>query len=222
MATKKRRPKTKDRGPKTKDRGPKTTVRKPAARKPKAKPKAKAKAKPKPKAKAPQSPGKWAEALAPRRPGEARYWLVKSEPSAFSFDDLLRAPNRTTYWDGVRNFAARNFLRDGMKVGDRVFFYHSMANPQAIVGICEVVREGYPDPTALDATHPHYDADSNPDAPTWFMVDVRAIGQFTRPVTLPEIKARKELADMALLRIGRLSVTPVRPAEWDTIVEMAR
>jgi len=112
--------------------------------------------------------------------------------------------------------------RDGMKVGDRVFFYHSMADPQAIAGICEVVREGYPDFTATDGTHPHFDPGSNPDAPTWFMVDVRAVAQFTRPVTLPEIKARKELANMALLRIGRLSVTPVRPAEWETIVEMAR
>ncbi len=225
MAAKKKksRPKTEGRRPK-KRAAPKPKPKANAKAKPKAKPRAKAKAKPKarPKAKAPHSAGKWAEALAPRRPGEARYWLVKSEPGVFSFDDLLRAPNRTTHWDGVRNFAARNFLRDGMKVGDRVLFYHSMANPQAIVGICEVVREGYPDYTALDATHPHYDADSNPDAPTWFMVDVRAIGQFTRPVTLPEIKVRKELADMALLRIGRLSVTPVRPAEWDTIVEMAR
>lgn len=237
MAAKKKRPKTGDRRPKTKKKvaGRKPKVRKPKARKPGArKPRARGAARPKagkrpsnrttaaaPKS-APHSAGKWAEALAPRRPGEARYWLVKSEPSVFSFDDLLRAPNRTTYWDGVRNFAARNFLRDGMKVGDRVFFYHSMANPQAIVGICEVVREGYPDHTALDATHAHYDADSNPDSPTWFMVDVRAIGQFTRPVTLPEIKVRKELADMALLRIGRLSVTPVRSAEWDTIVEMAR
>jgi predicted RNA-binding protein with PUA-like domain len=171
---------------------------------------------------APYAEGKWAEAFAPRAPGEKRYWLVKSEPGVFSFDDLLRAPNRTTYWDGVRNFAARNFLRDGMKLGDRVFFYHSMADPQVIAGICEVVCEGYPDFTALDRKHGHFDAESNPDAPTWFMVDVRAVAQFTKPVTLREIKARKELADMALIRIGRLSVTPVRPEEWETIVEMAR
>ena len=170
---------------------------------------------------APYSEGKWAEALAPRAPGERRYWLVKSEPAVFSFDDLLRAPNRTTTWDGVRNFAARNFLRDGMKLGDRVFFYHSMVDPQAIAGICEVVREGYPDFTATDKKHPHFDAASNPDAPPWFMVDVRAVAQSTRPVTLPEIKARKELQDMALLRIGRLSVTPVREREWSTIIAMA-
>ena len=210
MASRKKpRPKTEDRRPKTRAKRP--ASKRPASRAPTAVPKS-----------APYSEGKWAEALAPRAPGERRYWLVKSEPSVFSFDDLLRAPNCTTPWDGVRNFAARNFLRDGMKVGDRVFFYHSMADPLAIAGICEVVREGYADFTATDRTHPHFDPASNPDAPTWFMVDVRAVAQFTRPVTLPEIKARKELQDMALLRIGRLSVTPVRPAEWEKIVEMAR
>ena len=170
---------------------------------------------------APYSKGKWAEAFAPRASGEKRYWLVKSEPGVFSFEDLLRSLNCTTHWDGVRNFAARNFLRDGMKLGDRIFFYHSMADPQAIVGICEVAREGYPDHTAFDRKHPGFDAESGADAPQWYMVDVRAVAQFTRPVTLPEIKARRELADMALLRIGRLSVTPVRAKEWETIVAMA-
>jgi len=111
---------------------------------------AKKKTAPKAEKTAPKAEGKWTAALAPRQAGEKRYWLVKSEPETFSFDDLLAAPAKTTHWDGVRNFAARNFLRDGMKRGDRVFFYHSSANPQAIVGICEVVREGYPDPTALD------------------------------------------------------------------------
>ena len=108
-----------------------------------------------------------------------------------------------------------------MKLGDRVFFYHSMADPQHIAGICEVVREGYPDFTALDPKHAHFDPESNPDAPQWFMVDLRAVAQFTRPVPLPEIKARKELANMVLLRIGRLSVTPVREGEWNTIIAMA-
>src|ERR1700722_9088654 len=169
----------------------------------------------------PHAEGKWAEWFT-RRPGERRYWLVKSEPEVFSFDDLVLAPKRTTHWDGVRNFAARNFLRDGMKLGDQVFFYHSMANPQAIVGICEVVREGYPDPSAFDKKSYGYDADSKPDDPQWYMVDLRAGDQLPRPVTLPEIKARKELADMALVRIGRLSVTPVRAKEWETIVAMAR
>jgi predicted RNA-binding protein with PUA-like domain len=169
---------------------------------------------------APHAEGKWAEWF-DRKPGERRYWLVKSEPEAFSFDDLVLAPKRTTHWDGVRNFAARNFLRDGMKLGDRVFFYHSMANPQAIVGVCEVVREGYPDATAFDKKSYGYDPDSKPDDPQWYVVDLKAVEQLPRPVTLVEIKARKELADMALVRIGRLSVTPVRAKEWETIVKMA-
>ncbi|MGH7655339.1 MAG: EVE domain-containing protein [Gemmatimonadaceae bacterium] len=170
---------------------------------------------------APHAEGKWAEWFT-RKAGEKRYWLVKSEPEVFSFDDLVLAPKRTTMWDGVRNFAARNFLRDGMKLGDQVFYYHSMANPQAIVGICEVVKEGYPDPTAFDKKSYGYDADSKQDDPQWFAVDLRAVDQLPRPVTLPEIKARKELADMALVRIGRLSVTPVRDTEWKVILGMAK
>ena len=163
----------------------------------------------------------WAAAFSPRTPGERRYWLVKSEPDVFSFDNLLAAPGRTTFWDGVRNFAARNFLRDGMKLGDQVFFYHSMANPQAIVGVCEVVREGYPDSSALDPKHEYFDPDSDPAAPTWYMVDLRALEPLSRPVTLQEIKSRQELAQMALVRIGRLSVTPVTSNEWNVIRAMA-
>ena len=166
--------------------------------------------------------GKWAAALAPRKPNEKRHWLVKSEPEVFSFDDLLAAPKQTTHWDGVRNFAARNFMRDGMKRGDQVFFYHSMANPQAIVGICEVVREGYPDFTATDRKHPNFDAKSDANEPTWYMVDLKAVAPLPRAVTLPEIKANRALADMALVRVGRLSVSPVTPGEWDTILAMAR
>ena len=167
------------------------------------------------------SAGIWSAALAPRKLGERRYWLVKSEPGAFSFDDLLGAPRKTTAWDGVRNFTARNFLRDGMKRGDRVFFYHSNANPPAIVGICEVVRDGYPDDTAFDARHGHYDPGSKRDAPTWFMVDLRAVEPLARPVSLEEIKSKPPLADMALLRMGRLSVSPVTEQEWATICAMA-
>ena len=164
--------------------------------------------------------GKCAAAFAPRRPGERRYWLVKSEPETFSFDDLLKAPKKTTTWDGVRNAVARNFLRDGLKIGDQVFFYHSSTNPQAIVGIAEVVRESYPDATALDPGHDHYDPKSDPRSPTWYMVDLRAVERLPRPVTLAEIKQRPELKDMALLRIGRLSVTPVTKGEWETIRAM--
>jgi len=149
-----------------------------------------------------------------------RYWLVKSEPETFSFDDLLASPKRTTHWDGVRNYAARNHLRE-MKKGDQVFFYHSMANPQAIVGVCEVVREGYPDSSALDPKHEYYDPDSDRNSPTWYMVDLRAVERLPRPVTLAEIKGRRELADMALVRIGRLSVTPVTADEWRVIRSMA-
>lgn len=164
--------------------------------------------------------GPWAAVFAPRSPGERRYWLVKSEPSVFSFDDLLAAPGRTTCWDGVRNFAARNFMRDGMKRGDGVLFYHSMTDAQAIEGACEVVRESYPDHTATTKGHPHFDDTSDATNPTWYMVDLRAVEQFARPVTLKAIKARPELSAMALLRIGRLSVTPVTAAEWGVICGM--
>ena len=163
----------------------------------------------------------WEWVFEPRKRGEKRYWLVKSEPATFSFDDLLARPDRTTHWDGVRNYTARTFMRDGMKLGDQVFFYHSNAEPSAIVGLCEVVREGYPDHTALDANDPHFDPDSDPTDPKWFMVDLRAVRALPRPLPLPELRTRKELAGMALLRIGRLSVSPIRPAEWDVIMKMA-
>ncbi len=163
--------------------------------------------------------------VAPKKPaprGEGpSYWLVKSEPGTFSFDDLLARPDRTTFWDGVRNFAARGHLR-AMKKGDRVFFYHSNANPSAIVGIAEVAREAYPDHSAFDTADPHYDPKSKPDAPTWFMVDLRGIERLPRPVSLDEIKKTEALASMALVRLGRLSVQPVTPKEWETVMKMAR
>jgi len=175
--------------------------------------------KPKP---APQREGgAWEWVFLPRKRDEKRYWLVKSEPGTFSFDDLMARPGRTTHWDGVRNYTARTFMRDGMKLGDPVFFYHSNADPAAIVGLCEVAREGYPDSTALDRNDPHFDPDSDPEDPKWFMVDLRGVRALPRPLPLPELRARKELAGMALLRIGRLSVSPVRPAEWDVIMSMA-
>jgi len=176
---------------------------------------------PRPKAGPMREGSSWEWVFAPRTPGEKRHWLVKSEPGTFSFDDLLARPDRTTFWDGVRNYTARTFMRDGMKLGDEVFFYHSNAEPSAIIGICEVVREGYPDHTALDRKDPHFDPGSDPSDPTWFMVDLRAVRPLPRPIPLPELRARKELAGMALLRIGRLSVSPVRKAEWDAIMRMA-
>jgi predicted RNA-binding protein with PUA-like domain len=162
----------------------------------------------------PYEQGKWAAVFAPRAPGERRYWLVKSEPDVFSFDDLRAAPNQTTCWDSVRNTGARNFLRDGMKSGDLAFYYHSNAEPSAIVGICEVVREGYPDHTAFDPAHAYYDDASDPATPTWYMVDVKAVQALPNPVPLPVIKNDPALQEMALVRVGRLSVVPVTPAEW--------
>lgn len=151
------------------------------------------------------------------------YWLVKSEPEVFSWDDLERSPGRTTHWDGVRNYLARNFMRDGMRVGDLVLFYHSNAEPPAAVGVCEVVREAYPDHTAFDAADPHFDAGSDPASPTWLMVDLRAVERFRTPVTLPMLRGEPALDGMELLRRGsRLSVQPVTPAHWDIVVRLGR
>lgn len=168
----------------------------------------------------PYEQGKWAHVFARAR-GERRYWLVKSEPDVFSFDDLLAAPRRTTCWDSVRNTGARNFLRDGMKKGDLVFYYHSNATPSAIVGICEVVREGYPDDTAFDASHDYFDPNSDPDTPTWYMVDVRAVKKLKAPVTLQDVKDEPALTEMALIRVGRLSVVPVTHEEWETVIAIS-
>jgi predicted RNA-binding protein with PUA-like domain len=169
----------------------------------------------------PYEKGAWAAAFSTRAPGEKRYWLIKSEPDVFSFDDLMAAPKQTTCWDSVRNSSARNFLRDGMKKGDLAFYYHSNAEPSAIVGICEVVREGYPDPTALDPAHDYYDAASHAETPTWFMVDVKAVRKLASPVALPAIKSSAALRDMALVKVGRLSVVPVQPDEWETVIAMS-
>lgn len=150
------------------------------------------------------------------------HWLVKSEPDVFSFADLLKAPKRTTCWDGVRNYQARNTLRGQMKQGDRVFYYHSNAEPSGIAGICEVVREGYPDHTAFDPTDPHFDPKSRRDEPTWYMVDVRAVAAFPRLVTLAELKGVKGLEKMALVQKGsRLSVQPVTRKEWEIVCRIA-
>jgi predicted RNA-binding protein with PUA-like domain len=205
----------------------KTSARKTVAKKaPAKKAPAKASGAAKPAKKAPQSmpyeQGKWAHVFAPRAPGEKRYWLIKSEPDVFSFQDLQAAPKQTTCWDSVRNTGARNFLRDGMKKGDLAFYYHSNAEPSAIVGICEVVKEGYPDHTALDPAHAYYDEASVAETPTWFMVDVKAVEALPRPVTLPEIKNSAALSEMALIKVGRLSVVPVTAQEWEIVLRMSR
>jgi len=148
-----------------------------------------------------------------------RYWLVKSEPETFSFDDLLASPNRTTHWDGVRNYAARNHLRE-MKKGDQVLFYHSSSKPAAIVGTAEVVREAYPDHTAFDPKDPHFDPKSKADAPAWFMVDIKGLKPLSIPVTLEQVKKTKSLQKMALVRLGRLSVQPVTEDEWETVMKL--
>lgn len=152
------------------------------------------------------------------------YWLFKSEPSSFSIDDLARAPGRKTAWDGVRNYQARNMLRVEMKNGDRAFFYHSSCEVPGITGIVEVVRAGYPDVTAFDPKDHHFDPDSDPDAPRWFMVDVKLVRKLERNITLDELKrhASGKLKDLQLLKRGtRLSVMPVSAPSWKFILSLA-
>lgn len=149
-----------------------------------------------------------------------KYWLVKSEPDVYSIDDLKK--DKKTYWDGVRNYQARNFMRDEMKKGDQVLFYHSNADPNAVVGVCEVAKEGYPDFTAFDPDDKHYDPKSKKDEPTWIMVDLKFVKKFKAPVTLTEIKENKKLQNMKLVQRGnRLSVMPVTKNEFNEIVKMA-
>jgi len=151
-----------------------------------------------------------------------QHWLLKSEPDVFGIDDLAAAPRKTTCWDGVRNYQARNFLRE-MKRGDQAFFYHSNCAEPAIVGIVSVVKEAYPDHTAFDPRDPHYDPGSTPDKPRWYMVDVKLERKLARPITLAEMRthADRELAGFTLLRRGnRLSVLPVSDAHWRFILAM--
>ena len=148
------------------------------------------------------------------------YWLMKSEPDEVSIDDALAAPDATVAWTGVRNYQARNFMRDGMKVGDGVLFYHSSCPEPGIAGIARVASGIRPDPTQFDAKSPYYDAASKKDDPRWLLVDVQALRK-TRLLALPELRARPELADLVVLRKGnRLSITPVEPAHWKIIEKM--
>ncbi len=152
------------------------------------------------------------------------YWLLKSEPDSFGIDHLAHAPRKTAAWDGVRNYQARNMLRDDMKKGDQAFFYHSSCEVPGIVGIVSVVKEGYPDTTAFKRGHHHYDADSDPKNPRWFMVNVRLERSFRRVVTLDELRAYAggPLKNMLHLKKGsRLSVMPVAKSEWQFILGLA-
>ena len=147
---------------------------------------------------------------------------MKSEPTTYSFTDLMGEDNRTAEWDGVRNYQGRNTMRDDMKVGDGVLFYHSNANPNSVVGFATVVREGYPDDTAWDATSEHPDPKSTPDNPVWYMVDIRAESKFSVPVSLMQIKSTAGLENMALVKNSRLSVQPVTPEEWDIVIKLGK
>jgi predicted RNA-binding protein with PUA-like domain len=152
---------------------------------------------------------------------QRKYWLFKSEPTTYSYADLQQEPDQTAEWDGVRNYQARNFMRDEMQPGDGVLFYHSSANPTAVVGTATIVREGYPDATAWDPNSEHPDPKSTPENPVWKMVDIKADREFPRPVTLQEIKANPKLKYMLLARRGmRLSIQPVTPEEWEEVLRM--
>lgn len=149
------------------------------------------------------------------------YWLMKSEPAEFGIDDLAAAPEQTAHWDGVRNYQARNMMRDQMQIGDRVLFYHSNADPPGVAGIAEIVRTGYPDHTAFDPHDKHYDPKSDPDDPRWFMVDVRLVRKLHRLIPLAELKACPELGELSLVRRGnRLSIMPVTPEQWACIINL--
>jgi predicted RNA-binding protein with PUA-like domain len=149
-----------------------------------------------------------------------RYWLMKSEPTSFSFEDLVKSKNSTNHWDGVRNYQARNYMRE-MRVGDRVLFYHSSCDQPGVVGLAEVVREAYPDHTQFDRGNIHYDSKATSERPIWDMVNLRAIKPLRKPVSLDILRRTKGLEKMVLLRRGsRLSVQPVSPKEWKIIVKL--
>ena len=151
-----------------------------------------------------------------------KYWLMKSEPDVFSLEDLKNCPHQTEPWDGIRNYQARNLMRDEMKMGDQAFFYHSRQAEPAIVGTIRVVREAYPDHTSWDPSSKYFDEKSSPENSRWLMVDVQFENEFSRPVTLKEMRSIPELKEMFLLRKGmRLSVQPVTEAEFQLILAIA-
>ncbi|PTN38988.1 EVE domain-containing protein [Desulfonatronum sp. SC1] len=149
-----------------------------------------------------------------------RHWLLKSEPNCFSIDDLAAAPDQTTFWDGVRNYQARNLMRE-MRVGDQALYYHSQTNP-SVVGLAEIVREAYPDHTAWDPQSGHFDPRSTREKPLWDMVDIRLVRKFAHPLPLPMLRTVADLVGMELLRKGsRLSVQPVTESQFKTILRLA-
>lgn len=151
-----------------------------------------------------------------------RYWLMKTEPTTYSIEDLEKDRDQTTSWEGVRNYQARNLLRDDIKQGDRVLFYHSACKEPAVVGTATVSRDGYPDSHAFDRRSKYFDKKSDPENPTWYMVDIKLDKKFDQPVTLSALRERAGLKDMVLLQKGsRLSVQPVKKKEFDTVLKMA-
>jgi len=149
-----------------------------------------------------------------------KYWLLKSDPLEFSWENLKEQTDRRTYWDGVRNYQARNFLKE-MQVGDKAFFYHSVVQPQIITGIVTIVKKAYPDSTQFNEDHPNFDSRSSKDDPTWVMVDIQYLEEIDPPIIRDEIKQVKKLQDMLLFKNSRLSVQPVSPEEWKLILEIA-
>jgi len=150
-----------------------------------------------------------------------KYWLMKSEPGEFGIDDLASRPRQTEHWDGVRNYQARNMMRDGMKTGDLVFFYHSNCETPGIVGIARIVREAYPDHTAFDPESKHFDPSNKAENPRWFMVNVQFVRKLKRTIPLAELKGKQELEGLALVRRGnRLSIMPVDEEMWSFILSL--
>lgn len=150
------------------------------------------------------------------------YWLMKTEPDVFGIDDLMNRPKQTEPWDGIRNYQARNFMRDDMQAGDEVFFYHSNATPPGIVGIARIASEAYPDPTQFDPDSSYYDPKSDPDNPRWLLVDVQFVRKFDRILSLQELKdSAEKLPDFRLLARGnRLSIMPVEPRHWQAVLKL--
>ncbi len=152
-----------------------------------------------------------------------KYWLMKTEPTTYSIEDLENESNQTTCWEGVRNYQARNLLRDDIQEGDRVLFYHSACKEPAVVGTAVVSRPGYPDSHAFDKRSKYYDAKSDPENPRWYMVDVKLEQKFDAPVTLASLREKASLKEMVLLQKGsRLSVQPVKKKEFDIVLKMAK